>query len=64
MSTQDIKEASRKSMVRGCLEYQRPWPRNARPGSHINAFVGGMHLTGGIFEPLIGPALDELVSAP
>jgi hypothetical protein len=25
----------------------------------IHAFVGGMHLTGGIFEPIIGPTLDE-----
>jgi 7,8-dihydropterin-6-yl-methyl-4-(beta-D-ribofuranosyl)aminobenzene 5'-phosphate synthase len=28
----------------------------------IMAFVGGMHLTGGIFEPLIPPTLDELVA--
>jgi len=27
---------------------------------HIHAFIGGMHLTGGIFEPIIGPTLDEL----
>ncbi len=28
---------------------------------HIHAFVGGMHLTGGIFEPIIPPTLDALV---
>jgi len=28
----------------------------------IYAFVGGMHLTGGIFEPLIPQTLDELVA--
>jgi 7,8-dihydropterin-6-yl-methyl-4-(beta-D-ribofuranosyl)aminobenzene 5'-phosphate synthase len=28
----------------------------------IHAFVGGMHLTGGIFEQLIPPTLDELES--
>jgi 7,8-dihydropterin-6-yl-methyl-4-(beta-D-ribofuranosyl)aminobenzene 5'-phosphate synthase len=27
----------------------------------VHAFVGGMHLTGGIFEPLIPRTLDELV---
>jgi 7,8-dihydropterin-6-yl-methyl-4-(beta-D-ribofuranosyl)aminobenzene 5'-phosphate synthase len=28
----------------------------------IHALVGGLHLTGGIFEPLIPPTLDELVA--
>jgi 7,8-dihydropterin-6-yl-methyl-4-(beta-D-ribofuranosyl)aminobenzene 5'-phosphate synthase len=28
----------------------------------IHAFVGGMHLTGGLFEPLIPATLDELVA--
>lgn len=28
----------------------------------VCAFVGGMHLTGGIFEPLIPPTLDELAA--
>ena len=27
---------------------------------HIHAFIGGMHLTGRIFEPIIEPTLDEL----
>jgi 7,8-dihydropterin-6-yl-methyl-4-(beta-D-ribofuranosyl)aminobenzene 5'-phosphate synthase len=27
---------------------------------HIHAFAGGMHLTSGIFEAIIGPTLDEL----
>jgi 7,8-dihydropterin-6-yl-methyl-4-(beta-D-ribofuranosyl)aminobenzene 5'-phosphate synthase len=28
----------------------------------IHALVGGLHLTGGIFEPLIPPTIDELVA--
>lgn len=28
----------------------------------VHALVGGLHLTGGIFEPLIPPTLDELVA--
>ena len=27
---------------------------------HIHAFIGGMHLTGSIFDPIIAPTLDEL----
>jgi 7,8-dihydropterin-6-yl-methyl-4-(beta-D-ribofuranosyl)aminobenzene 5'-phosphate synthase len=28
----------------------------------VHAFVGGMHLTGGIFEPIIHRTLDELAA--
>lgn len=27
---------------------------------HIHAFVGGMHLTGGLFEPIISRTVEEL----
>jgi 7,8-dihydropterin-6-yl-methyl-4-(beta-D-ribofuranosyl)aminobenzene 5'-phosphate synthase len=27
---------------------------------HIHGFIGGMHLTGGLFESIIGPTADEL----
>jgi 7,8-dihydropterin-6-yl-methyl-4-(beta-D-ribofuranosyl)aminobenzene 5'-phosphate synthase len=28
----------------------------------VHAFVGGMHLTGGLFEPIIPHTIDELVA--
>ena len=28
----------------------------------VHAFVGGMHLTGGLFEPIIGRTIDDLVA--
>ncbi len=30
--------------------------------SHIYAFVGGLHLTGGLFEPIIQRTISELAS--
>ncbi len=27
---------------------------------HVHGFMGGMHLTGGLFEPIINPTLDEM----
>lgn len=28
----------------------------------VHAFVGGMHLTGGLFEPIIGPTMDDIAA--
>lgn len=30
--------------------------------SHIHGFIGGLHLTGGLFEPIMPATLDELVT--
>lgn len=29
----------------------------------LAAFIGGLHLTGGIFEPIINPTVDAFVAA-
>ncbi len=39
--------------------------RNARKLTgveKVHAFIGGLHLTGGLFEPIIQPTIDELVA--